>query len=71
MDFKEYKTVGECLIQYREAQGLTTKELSDKIQITYVFLLAIEKEIIDLTKPMRQKIIKQLGFPLDAFDHIK
>lgn len=71
MDFKNCKTIGECLTLYRETHNLTVRELSEKVQITYVFLLAIEKEIINLTLPMRQKVIKMLGIPLDAFDHIK
>jgi DNA-binding XRE family transcriptional regulator len=71
MDFTNCKTIGECLTLYREKHNLTARELSKKVQITHVFMLAIEKDVIGLSLPMRQKVIKMLGLPLNSFDHIK
>lgn len=71
MNFTDYNTIGECLTLYREKHNLTARELSKKVNITYVFILAIEKDVIKLSVPMRQQFIKMLGLPLDSFDHIK
>lgn len=71
MIFTDCNTIGACLIRYREAKNLTQRELSKQVNITLIFLIAIEKEVIELTPPMRQKVITMLDLPLDAFDHIK
>lgn len=71
MDITNFNTIGEFLIKYREKYNLTLEQLSEKVMITRVFLVAVEKEYLKLSKPMQQKIIKQLQLPLNTFDHIK